>query len=833
MRAFVGRGRARLAGPQAPASLVLAGRQAAIARHIPVVGQGLDVGTGDADFDRALRVAGRIPDPAVELAGGRIRQGHGRIAVDVRVVVPLELERIRIAAEVAAVAQHHLLVEDVAGRDDVDLALIGAVDHGLRRRRRRDQAADLDHLQADRERIQARIVVEGERQVTIAAREAGAQGRIHAHRLVGFEDRVVVLVLVADQHVVHRDGTIGPGIAGPHPGLRVDRRLRTDARDALRIARLAEQGFNGLIPAATHHGAAAGEGGLFAAVAAVDALERDPVALGEHVEQEVGLAGDGVVELAHHREAAIDRIVGNAVRDRHRQLDHAIGRTGDRHRAIGFELARDAARDRGQRHRARVQRVEQLRQRVGRFRIGLLVLDGVVDHFDRRLVVDVGQAALGLQQGFAAHQQGRLLRPGDLVAHLDRIGRRGGAAFGRRQAREPRHAAVDDNLVDVVAIQVAEEAGLGRIEVVHRTAAGGLGPELVLVVLEEGRRRLLAHGLALDEGFGATGQQAHRIGRRHGGAGHAGVAELAESRAGGGNAVDEELALLRRRIEVAQQHIRIRSGGSIAVESTAEVRAQGERGLEAGAQARRRHDRVLVVRVVTGALRIVLDVERDAGEIGRVESGLAEDFAALLACNDDARRIDRPERLVTHRTIGPEHTLALAAIPRHRQFTTLVERTAAAVAVDRDDRAGARGAVVGGLRPEAVVVGQFVDHEAGDAGFVVVGIDDLLADLGRYVVDEVRQAVVGQGAHDLDHGGVLGLVERGSVDVDQYAVTAAGGDEAAGRIGGAAGAGARIDRFEYLELTAGRLGGHRRADHVDLVAIAAFIVAAGPGWPHD
>ena len=66
------------AGPQTPLDLVLATGQTAVAGQVPVVRQGLDIGTLDRNLDRTLGIVDRELDPAIELAGFRLRRQRRR-----------------------------------------------------------------------------------------------------------------------------------------------------------------------------------------------------------------------------------------------------------------------------------------------------------------------------------------------------------------------------------------------------------------------------------------------------------------------------------------------------------------------------------------------------------------------------------------------------------------------------------------------------------------------------------------------------------------------------------------------------------------------------------
>ncbi len=159
------------AGEAAPESLVVAAGQAAIARQVPVVRKRPDVGALDADLHRALRVVQRHLDPAVENAVFRVR-GRRLYAAGVGSEEPLEFQRVRIAAEVAAVAQHELLVEDVLRLEHVDLA-VQRIRPRRAARRGQDLAAHIDDLQAHRQRAQCGVVVERQSQLAAALGESG------------------------------------------------------------------------------------------------------------------------------------------------------------------------------------------------------------------------------------------------------------------------------------------------------------------------------------------------------------------------------------------------------------------------------------------------------------------------------------------------------------------------------------------------------------------------------------------------------------------------------------------------------------------------------------
>src|SRR5699024_2953245 len=101
LRTLIQRCRPRAAGPQAPLRLVVAYRQTTVAGDVPVVGKGLDVGALDRDLDRALGVGQRETLPAVEPAAAGIGQRERRRTVLVGLEIPLELQRARVAAEIA------------------------------------------------------------------------------------------------------------------------------------------------------------------------------------------------------------------------------------------------------------------------------------------------------------------------------------------------------------------------------------------------------------------------------------------------------------------------------------------------------------------------------------------------------------------------------------------------------------------------------------------------------------------------------------------------------------------------------------------------------------
>ena len=683
-------------------------------------------------------------------------------------------------------AQHQLLVEDVFRRQHVDLALVG-LDQGRGLRWwRRDQTAYLDNLEADRQRCQRRVVIERHRHQAASLRGAGAQRGVDTNRAERLEHRVVVGILQSDQHIVGVD--VALGVADQDPILVQPRRRGADLLDALRVARKPEQRLDGLVPATAGgwRTTIIGKALCLAAIAAVQRLENDAVAFGQHIEQQERIASTGLVEDAGQDQPAVERVIAQSVANRHRQLDRAVGRAKNRLAAIGLEFLGHRRRNLVEENDPRIERVDQLRQGIRRCRVGQSFLQFVEHDFDRGLVDDVGQAPLRAQQGFAGHQQRPLLGPGDVVVDSDRRQIRTGTSLILLQSRQPGLAAGAEDIVLVIGIDIGEEAGLGRVEVVHRSGTGRLGPQLAGVVLEERRRRLLADRLSENEGLGTVRQQADRVRWRDRGCRRSGKAELRESRTRGIDPKHTESPARGPRREILEQHVGVGAGRGIIVQATAEIGAQREHRLAAGPDRRGCGERVFVVRVVAGQVEIVLHVNPRIGEQLRVDRLLAEHLTALLAGDDDALRVKRPARRVAHRLGRPEHAAGIGTIPGHGQLPALLLRSRAGIAIDRNDRTGATGTIVGRIRTLSIVIGVGVDDEAVAVGFIVERIDDRLADLDLDAVDKQWYRRVRQRAHDLDQGRKLQRIQRRAVDIDnRRRAGPTGGEQAAGhrRIG--------------------------------------------------
>ena len=120
---------ARLADPVAPIRGAV-DVVAAIPADEPVVGhreQAVARAFADGDVVEALaEILNRVNEPAARIddVAGAVGDGQSRrhFAAGVRMVIPLELHQLRRAAEVAAVAHRDAFIEDVVGREDLEVA---------------------------------------------------------------------------------------------------------------------------------------------------------------------------------------------------------------------------------------------------------------------------------------------------------------------------------------------------------------------------------------------------------------------------------------------------------------------------------------------------------------------------------------------------------------------------------------------------------------------------------------------------------------------------------------------------------------------------------------
>src|SRR6056297_1010691 len=126
-------------------------------------------------------------------------------------------------------------------------------------------------------------------------------------------------ILQPDQYVVFIDGH---GIVADQLAILVEVAVAADLLDALGIARKSKQGFDGLVPGAAAVGRLArlGRATGFAAVAAVQNLHVDTIALRQHVQQQERFSNAAFVEHAGQDQSLRQRVVGQSLTDRSRQL---------------------------------------------------------------------------------------------------------------------------------------------------------------------------------------------------------------------------------------------------------------------------------------------------------------------------------------------------------------------------------------------------------------------------------------------------------------------------------------------------------------------------------
>ncbi len=149
-------------------------------------------------------------------------------------------------------------------------------------------------------------------------RQTGGQRRTRTDRLERLQNAVMIAVLVADQHVIRRHRAFG--VADTRAFQCIVGWYRADAGDALRIARAAEQGLDGLIPVAVlvFINAQADVVVLAMSIATIKFLQGDAITQGHHIEQQERLAGTGFVKHAVERQLLGVRVVADALTDRHR-----------------------------------------------------------------------------------------------------------------------------------------------------------------------------------------------------------------------------------------------------------------------------------------------------------------------------------------------------------------------------------------------------------------------------------------------------------------------------------------------------------------------------------
>ena len=549
----------------------------------------------------------------MHLAIGQIGQGHRRGAIGVGMEIPLELQLIRVAAKVTRVPQHDLFVEDVVRRDHVDLALVRSP--GRLCIRPQFQATDADHFQRHRQGAQGRIIVEGQGHVAGLGGRTRGQGTAAAQHADGLQQAGgqwrhrfgnFVFLVVATTHLClvrrralgfeheagsatwrflirHQQGVgrnIGHQIVADQFPISGRNGLAADVFDMVGVAGQAVQGFDGLVPVAAGLGDAIDFGNVRSG-SIVQLLEDFTLALAHDVEQQLGIPHTLLTENPVEGQTLVLRVIHHALTQGCGQFAGAIGGADDIAQTIAAHLTGDAIGQLRQAHPTRVERVDQLRQGVvgAGIRVGVAIV--VIDDFHGSLVVDVGQVVLGLEQGFASHQQGRVFRPDDGVLDRDRFKLRFRSALGLRQARHPGRTVTRLVIVDSVVVIVLIEIRLHRIVVMHGAGTGRLAPQLVLVVLEERWRRRLAPGLAGNEGLGTARQQTHWIRRGNRGASNTGVMETLVLGIGGFDLVDLEIPLQGAVVEVLEQHVRFRRRGRI--QGSAKVGAQGKHRVIAAA----------------------------------------------------------------------------------------------------------------------------------------------------------------------------------------------------------------------------------------------------------